>query len=100
KSCGTFELSDERIKCAVGVLGRAEITQPRVWFGRKGLHERGAEPGFADPGLTGWQHHLPPAGLGSRPASQDQSSPLPPPAECGQATRVHSPERARTRTCP
>jgi hypothetical protein len=53
KSGGTFELPDDRIKSAVRVLGRAEITQPRVGFGREALHERGGEPGFADPGLTG-----------------------------------------------
>ena len=35
KSGGTFELPDDRIKGAVGVLGRAEITQPRVWLGRE-----------------------------------------------------------------
>jgi hypothetical protein len=35
------------------VLGRAEITEPCVWFGREGLHQRDGEPGFADPGLTG-----------------------------------------------
>jgi hypothetical protein len=53
KSGGTFELSDDRIKGAVGVLGRAEITQPRVWFDRDILYERSGEPGFADAGLTG-----------------------------------------------
>ena len=52
KSGGTFELPDDRIKSAVCVLWRAEITQPRVWFGRDVLHERSGEPGFADPGLT------------------------------------------------
>ena len=70
KSGSPFELPDDRIKSAVDVLRLAEITQPRVWFGREALHERGGKPGFADPGLTGQQHHLAFAGLGSCPAPQ------------------------------
>jgi len=56
----------------LGVLWRAEITQPRVRLGRDGLHERGGEPGFADPGLTGQQHHLAFAILRLRPPAKQQ----------------------------
>jgi hypothetical protein len=72
KSGGTFELPNDRIKGAIRVLWRAEITQPRVWLGRDFLDERGGEPGFADAGLTGQQHDLAFAGLGSRPAPHEQ----------------------------
>src|SRR5215471_12292559 len=99
KSGGTLELPDEWIKSAVRVLRRAEITQSRVWFGRDRLHERGGEPGFADPGLTGQQHHLAFAGLGSRPPPQQQFKLLFSSDQCSQAARVHCLEAALDRTC-
>jgi hypothetical protein len=100
KSGGTFEPPDERIKGAVGVLGRAEITQPRVWFGREGLHERSAEPGLAYAGLTGQQHDLAFAGLGSRPAPQQQFKLFVSSDQCSQAARVHRLETALDKTRP
>src|SRR6516162_7938502 len=100
ESGGTLELPDDRIKSAVGVLGRAEITQPRVWFGPKALHERGGKSGFADPGLTGQQHHLAFASFGSRPASQQQFKLFFSPDQFSHSARVHRLEAALDRTCP
>jgi hypothetical protein len=100
KSRGTFELPDERIKSAVRVLWRAEITQPRVRFGRNILHERGGEPGLADPGLTGQQHDLAFAGLGSRPAPQEQFKLFFASDECSHAAGMHRLKAALDRTCP
>jgi hypothetical protein len=100
KSGGAFELSDDRIKGAIRVLGRAEITEPRVWLGREALHERGGEPGFADAGLTGQQHHLAFASLRFRPAPHEQFKLFFPPDECSKDAGVHRLEAARDRTCP
>ena len=82
------------------MLWRAEITQPRVWFDRDCLHERGREPGFADAGLTGQQHDLAFAGLGFRPAPQQQFKLFFSSDECSQAAGVHRLEAALDGTCP
>ncbi len=82
------------------MLWRAEITQSRVWFGRDVLHERSGEPGFANPGLTGQQHDLAFAGLGSRPAPQEQFKFFFSSDQCSQSARVHRLEAALDRTCP
>jgi len=71
------------------MLRRAEVAQSRVRFDRKRLHERGGEPGFADPGLAGKQHHMAFACLGSRPASQQQFKLFFSSDEGSQAAGVH-----------
>jgi hypothetical protein len=41
-----------------------------VRFVAKAFHQRGGEPRFTDPGLTGDEHHLAFTGLGTGPAAQ------------------------------
>ena len=68
KSGGTFELPDERIKSAVGVLGRAEKAQQAVRCGLYPLAEFGDQPGLADAGLAAQQDQLAFAGCDAVPA--------------------------------
>ena len=71
-----------------------------MWFGRKGLRQRGGEPGFAYPGLTGQQHYLAFAGFDFRPASQQQVKLFVSADQCRQAASVHRLKAARDRTRP
>ena len=48
-----FNLSDERMKRAVGVLRGTETAQARVRLAREKLHDRGREPRFPDTCLAG-----------------------------------------------
>src|SRR5262249_20290128 len=85
-------------KCAISVLWRAEITQPRVRLGRQAFQQRGREPRFADAGLARKQHHLAFTGLCPRPAPQQQFEVLFTPDEVGQAARMQGVEAARDGT--
>ena len=58
KSRCPFHLADDRIKRAVGMLGRAEIAQARVRFAFEALHERSSKPRFTDTRFPREQHHL------------------------------------------
>src|SRR6266480_2877692 len=56
---GSLQLGDERTKRAVGVVGRALVTQARVRLAGDALGERRREAGLADPRLARDQHDLP-----------------------------------------
>ena len=100
QSGGAFHLANDRIKCTVRVLRRAEIAQARMRFGGEAFQQRGREPRLADACLAGEQHHLAFAGFGSRPAPQQQFEFFFPPNEVGQAGRVHGLETAFHRSRP
>ncbi len=72
KSGGTFHLADDGIKRAVGVLRRAEIAQACVRLSGDAFQQRRREPGLADPGLAGEEHHLAFTSLCPRPPPQQQ----------------------------
>src|SRR5262249_57339283 len=55
----SLQLGDERTKRAVGVVGRALVTQARVRLAGDALAERRRKAGFADPWLARDQHDLP-----------------------------------------
>ena len=69
---GVFELSDDRIEGAVGVMRRAEIAQARVRRTRQFLEKRGGQAGLADAGLARDQHDLPLVAFGLPPAPAEQ----------------------------
>ena len=100
QSGGPFHLADDRIKRAVGVLRRAEITQAGVRLAGEVFQQRGREPRFADAGLAGEQHHLAFAGLGPRPAPQQQFEFFFSTDQLRQAARVERLEAALYRTRP
>src|SRR5262249_57606442 len=54
-----LQLDDERAKRAVGVVGRALVTQSRVRLTGDALGESRRKAGFADPRLARDQHNLP-----------------------------------------
>src|SRR5262249_19717879 len=54
-----LQLDDERAKRAVGVVGRALVTQSRVRVTGDALGESRRKAGFADPRLARDQHNLP-----------------------------------------
>jgi tetratricopeptide (TPR) repeat protein len=68
----TFHLADDRVKRAVGVLRRAEIAQACVRLSGDAFQQRRREPGLADPGLAGEEHHLAFTSLCPRPPPQQQ----------------------------
>ena len=72
KSGSALHLADDRIKRAVGVLWRAEIAQPRVWFRSKTFQQCRRQSRFPYASLTGEQDHLAFASLCLRPAPQQQ----------------------------
>ena len=76
------------IKCAVCVLRRAEIPQPRVRLAGEAFEKRRREPRFAYAGLAGEQHHLALTRLCVGPAPLQQLEFFFPPDEGGQSGRV------------
>ena len=58
QSGGALHLADDRIKCTVRVLRRAEITQARMRFDGQAFQQRGRESRLANACLAGEQHHL------------------------------------------
>jgi hypothetical protein len=56
---GIFEVADDRIEGAVGVMRRAEIAQAHVRRTRQFLEQRGGQAGLADAGLARDQDDLP-----------------------------------------
>jgi hypothetical protein len=69
---GVFELSDDGIEGAVGMMRRAEIAQARVRRTRQFLEQRGGQAGLADAGLARDQYNLPLAAFGLPPAPAQQ----------------------------
>jgi len=59
ETCRSLQLGNERTKRAVGVVGRALVTQARVRLAGDALGERRHKTGFADPRLARDQHDLP-----------------------------------------
>ena len=98
KSGGTLHLADDRIKCAVGVLRRAEIAQAGVRLGCEAFQQRCGQSRLADARFTGEQHHLAFAGLRFRPAPQQEFEFFFPSDKLGQAARVESLEAAFDRS--
>ena len=66
----SLELSDDRVKRAVGVVGGAEIAQREVRLARQLLTKGVYQPRFADARLARDQDHLAVAVLGPAPALQ------------------------------
>src|SRR5215468_2301506 len=66
------ELVDKRIECAVPAIGRAEIPQAKMRLLLQALLQCRSDARLADAGLAGDQHDLTVAGLGARPATQQQ----------------------------
>ena len=100
QSSGALHLADDGIKCAVRVLRRAEIAQPRVRLAGEAFEKRRREPRFADAGLAGEQHHLALTRLCAGPAPQQRREFFFPPNERGQtcscaARRSGSPPNSR-----
>src|SRR4051794_9591911 len=93
-------LSDYRIKRAVGMLRRAEVTKARVRFASKLVQESDDEPRLADPRFTRKQHHLTFAHLGPRPAPKQQLAFLLPPDQGSQGPVMKRLEAAVDRTGP
>src|SRR5262245_65530463 len=89
-----FHLTDDRIKRAVGVLGRAEIAQTRMRFRSKALLKSSYEPRLADARFTGNQHHPALAALRPRPAPQQQIGLFLAPDEGSQTARMQCLEAA------
>src|SRR5262249_59951633 len=79
---------------AVGVVGRALITQPRVRLAGDALGERRRKPGFADPRLARDQHDLPFALPGEALAFQQEFDLLVAADEIGQTRRADRLEAA------
>ena len=94
KPSGALHLADDRIKCAVGVLRRAEIAQARVRLGSEAFQQRSREPRFANTGLAGEEHHLAFAGLCLRPAPKQKFEFFFPTDKRGQSARVQGLEAA------
>ena len=69
---GAFDLGDERVKRAVMMVRRAEITQPGVRLARDCLRQCHGEARLADPGLPRKQHHAPFAIFRLLPAPKQQ----------------------------
>ena len=88
KPSRAFHLADDRVKRAVGVLRGTEIAQARVRLASEVSSKCRRKPRFADPGLAGEQHDLAFAGLGPRPAPQQQFEFFFAPDKRGQAARV------------
>ena len=67
-----LHLIDYRVKRAVGVLRRTEVSQACMRFVSDAFQQRRSQSRFADPGFAGKQYHLAFASLGFRPAAQEQ----------------------------
>ena len=65
-----------------------------MWLSSEGFQQRRYKAGFADAGLAGKQNYLALAGLGPRPASQEQVKLFFSSDECGQAAGMHRLEAA------
>ena len=50
KSSGMLDLPDSRIKCAVGMLWRAEIAQSGLWLGSNRFEQRAVNRDLPMPG--------------------------------------------------
>src|SRR4029077_1303011 len=94
KSSGTLNLPNSRIKCAVGMLWRAEIAQSGLWLGSNSFQQRSRQSRFADARFTGQQYDLTFAGLRLRPAPQQQFEFFFASDEFSQSTSVQSLEPA------
>jgi len=72
QSGGALHLTDDWIKRALRMLGRAEITKARVRFAGEALQKRRREPRFTYTGLARDKHHLAFIGLCPGSVSQQQ----------------------------
>src|SRR5512132_170121 len=79
---------------AVGVVGRALVTQARVWLAGDALGERRRKAGFADPRLARDQHDLPFALPGEALAFQQEIELVLAADEIGQTRRADRLEAA------
>jgi hypothetical protein len=52
KSDGALHLADDRVKCAIGMLRRAETTDARVRLVGEPFHQRGSQSRLADARFT------------------------------------------------
>src|SRR5207248_461570 len=68
----SLQLGDERMKRAVGMVGRALVTQARVRLAGDALGDGRHKAGLADPGLARDQHDLPFARRGEALALQQE----------------------------
>src|SRR5262249_27236830 len=71
---GSFELTDERKQRTVGVMRRAVVAQPDMWFGLQPLLKRKRNVRLADARLSGQHHDTTFALRGFVPATQRKSS--------------------------
>src|SRR5271166_4830181 len=100
QSSGAFELADDRMERAVGMLRRAEIAQARVRLAGEMFHELRRQPRFADAGLAREQHDLTFARLRQRPSLRQQFKLLFPPDERRQFSGMERLEAALDQTRP
>ena len=94
KSRRSLQLGDERTKRAVGVVGRALITQARVRLAGDALGESRRKTGLADPRLARNQHDLPFALPGEALALQQEIDLVFAADEIGQTGRADRLEAA------
>src|SRR6266481_4530896 len=90
----SLQLGDERTKRAVGVVGRALVTQARVRLAGDALGESRRKAGLADPRLARDQHDLPFALPGQPLALQQEIELVLAADEIGQTRRAHRLEAA------
>ncbi len=83
-----FELGDEGIERAIGVVGGALVPQPRVRLGRDALAESRRNARLADPRLARDQHDLPFALPGEALALDQETDLVFAADEIGQTRRV------------
>jgi hypothetical protein len=88
------ELVDERIKRAILVVRRTEITQPDVRLAVQALRQCCGDAGLADARFAGDQHDLAVAALGALPAPQQQLDLLVAADQRGQRQAAQSLETA------
>ena len=69
---GAFELRDDRIERAIAAMRGAEIANTGVGLYGELFMQSSGEPRLADAWLARQQHDLAVAGLGARPAPQQQ----------------------------
>src|SRR5215471_3542608 len=84
----SLQLGDEWTKRAAGVVGRALVTQARVWLAGDALGQSSHKAGLADPRLARDQHDLPFALPGEALALQQKINFVLAADEIGQTRRV------------
>jgi hypothetical protein len=72
ESGGVLELGDDRVKSAVGVMGRAEVSETNVRLTAKELLQGGSQARFADAGLSREKQHSPVTRFRLLPATLQQ----------------------------